>query len=300
MTVENPIISVITDEIAPSLDDVLAFAAEERLTHLEVRQVDGTNVLMMTADALATAAGRIRDAGLTVSALATPLLKWPAPGRPFAMVGDTFGFDPRSKDLAGHMAAAAEAARAFGTRRLRIFSYLTAPDFRIDELAAALRQMLDVADAHGLELMLENEPVCNVQRVDQLLTVLETVAHPRLKALLDLGNLAAVGAARLPDEIARLMPFVDYMHVKDWSSTTRRPVPLGDGDIGFQAFLADCLVNAGARQLTLSIETHVPQNRVEATRCSLRALRATVARIMDDPGRVRREAAPYATAGAAQ
>ena len=94
-------LSVITDEIAPALSDVLAFAASEGLTALEVRQIDGANFLALEPAVLRAAAARIADAGLIVTALTTPLLKWPAPGQPFAMTGDQFGFDRHVRDSFG-------------------------------------------------------------------------------------------------------------------------------------------------------------------------------------------------------
>jgi sugar phosphate isomerase/epimerase len=181
------------------------------------------------------------------------------------------------------MTDAARAARIFGTRRLRIFSYLTTPGFRIDELRADLDVMLRIADDHDLELMLENEPVCNIQRVDQLLNVVQSISHPRLRVLLDLGNLASVGAAREPSEISRLLPFVDHLHVKDWDTKARTAAPFGSGNIGFRSFLADCVAQSVGRQLTLSIETHVREQPTEATRRSLRALRSAMADIVASP-----------------
>lgn len=284
MRINPPIVSVISDEIARSLDDVLAFAAEENLTHLEIRQLDGTNILMLSEADLATAAHRIRQAGLAVVAIATPLFKWPGPGQPYEMVGDTFGFEPRSRDLAGHMQTAVQAAKAFGARRLRIFSYLTYPGFTLADLDADLALVLRMAADNGLDLMMEDEPVCNLQRADHLAAALDRWRQPNFKALYDLGNLASIGAPRLAHELAAILPRTDHLHVKDWSVAANKAVPFGEGDIGFPAFLADCLLQAGPRQLTLSIETHVREGGgTEATRRSLRRLRETLARISADP-----------------
>ena len=58
-SVMTPKLSVITDEIAAGLDDVLVFATAEQLAHLEVRQIDGTNFLLLEPPVLKAAAARI-------------------------------------------------------------------------------------------------------------------------------------------------------------------------------------------------------------------------------------------------
>ena len=68
-------ISLITDEISPSLDEGLAFARQENIGAIDLRVIDGRNVLALTRDELADAARRVRAAGLSVSCICTPLLK---------------------------------------------------------------------------------------------------------------------------------------------------------------------------------------------------------------------------------
>jgi sugar phosphate isomerase/epimerase len=273
----DPLISVITDEIAPRLDDVLAFAAEERLEALEVRQIDGANFLALPPAALKQAAELIAGAGLKVSGLATPLLKWPAPGLPFALVGDQFGFDPRGREPLDHFKAAADAAGIFATRHLRIFSHLAHDGFALAELREPLEQLLRLAEERDLVLALENEPVCNVRSLAGLAALVESYAHPRLTALLDLGNLWSEGERPSLADVLGLVPRIEVLHVKDWSAASRRHVPCGEGDVPFAAWLPAILARAAPRRLTLSIETHVPQDRTESTRRALHALRALIA-----------------------
>jgi sugar phosphate isomerase/epimerase len=271
-----PQIAVITDEIAQSLDDVLAFARAERLDALEVRQIDGANFLSLPPAALRAAARRIADAGITVTALTTPLLKWPAPGQPFAMSGDQFGFDPLSRPAHEHFAAACDAAQIFGTRNLRIFSYLAHEGFALSELADDLGALLALAERHDLTLLLENEPVCNVRRLADLEAAAAAYPHPRLKLLLDIGNLFSMGERPESARLARLMPHVGYLHIKDFAAARRRHVALGEGDVPFADHLAACLAAIPGRRMTLSLETHVPDDRPGATRRSLAALRRMV------------------------
>src|ERR1700752_5422889 len=86
-------IGLIPDEVSPSLDEGLAFAREEGIGTIDFRVIDGRNVLALSRDELADAARRVRAAGLSVSCICTPLLKWSPPGKTAKVKGDQFGFD---------------------------------------------------------------------------------------------------------------------------------------------------------------------------------------------------------------
>src|ERR1700749_608562 len=85
-------IGLITDEVSPSLDEGLAFAREEGIDTIDLRVIDGRNVLALSQEELADAARRVRAAGLSVSCICPPLLKWSPPGRTARAEGDQFGF----------------------------------------------------------------------------------------------------------------------------------------------------------------------------------------------------------------
>lgn len=268
----TPSLSVITDEIAASLDDVLAFAARERLAALEIRQIDGMNFLALGEAALRAAAKRIAGAGLRVSALTTPLLKWPAPGQPFALRGDQFGFDPRGKPVAAHFEHACAAADIFRTRYLRIFSYLAHDGFSQRELDADLTALIRLAEQHDLVLLMENEPVCNIRDIAGLVQLMRTYEHPRLRCLLDIGNVYGAGGTVSGADLDDIMPYVPYMHIKDYHSSERRHAILGQGSVPYAELLPAYLARARG-EMTLSLEVHVPGG----AKPSLDALRRLVA-----------------------
>ncbi|NJO24346.1 MAG: hypothetical protein HC868_17290 [Sphingomonadales bacterium] len=118
-------LSVITDEFSPRLEDGIAFAVEEGLTTVDVRSIDAVNFLSLDRPAQERVARQIKAAGLKVGCLATPLLKWAAPGKEAATMGDQFGFDAGGRSTEDLYGDAFEAAALLGTRNLRIFSFLT-------------------------------------------------------------------------------------------------------------------------------------------------------------------------------
>ena len=253
----QPTLSVITDEIAGSLDEVLAFAASEKLTCLEVRQIDGVNFLSLEPALLKAAAARIAGAGLRVTALTTPLLKWPAAGQPFALKGDQFGFDPRGRPIQEHFERACAAAHIFGTRHLRIFSYLSHDGFQPSELAGDLTSLIRLAEQNDLVLLMENEPACNIRTIPGLLGLMRAWEHPRLRCLLDIGNVYGGGGIVTPADLAPLMPYVPYMHIKDYHVGEKRHAILGEGSVPYAELLPACLASAPG-EMTLSLEVHVP------------------------------------------
>ena len=271
--------SVITDEVSPDLATALRFAAEEGLTTVDIRSVGGRNFLSLDRDAQAGIARQIKDVGLRVGCLATPLLKWPVPGRASGDAGDQFGFDVRGRSTAALYDDAIAAAEILGTRNLRIFSLLTYDGFELAHLDADYTQLLRQAEAHDMVLLVENEPVCNLRTVPHLVAAMQAWNHPRLRALLDIGNAHYTGTPPSAEELAAVMPFVDQMHFKDYDKVSHAYVATGEGCVGYAQCLPPCLVAALGRPLSLTVETHMPREQPDATRRSLVALRRIAAQV---------------------
>src|SRR3977135_1180345 len=126
-------ICLITDEVSPSLDEGLAFACEEGIGTIDLRLIDGRNVLALSRGELADAARRVRAAGLSVSCICTPLLKWSPPGKTAQTQGDQFGFELSDRTPRDVYAQAFVAAEILGARNLRVFSYLAYDDYGFDQ-----------------------------------------------------------------------------------------------------------------------------------------------------------------------
>lgn len=266
-------LSVITDEVSPELAAGLKFAREEKLTTVDIRSIGGVNFLSLDARHQRQVAAEVRDAGLEVGCLATPLFKWPRPGTTAGNAGDQFGFDAKGRSDAELFEDACEAAALLGTRNLRIFSYLTYDGFENAHLEDDYGALLALAEKYDLMLHVENEPVCNVASVGQLASLCRHFDHPRLRALLDIGNAASAGAPATPAELSEVMPYVDMMHFKDYAKARRAHVAMGEGDVPFADLLPTCWAAAGSRPLMLVIETHVPGDQPGATRRSVAGVR---------------------------
>ena len=268
-------ICLITDEVSPSLDAGLAFAREEGIGTIDLRVVDGRNVLALSRDELADAARRVRAAGLTVSCICTPLLKWSPPGKTARTEGDQFGFALGERAPRELYAQAFAAADILGARNLRIFSYLAYDGYRLDDLRQPIDDLLALADKFDMKLHVENEGVCNIGGFDELEALVSAYRHPRLRALPDIANAYRSSKPPLAADLARLLPFADMLHIKDYSNAAGRFVAVGEGDIPIARLLAETLP-AREAPLTLTIETHAASEPAATTRRSINGLRRAV------------------------
>ena len=268
-------ICLITDEVSPSLDEGLAFAREEGIGTIDLRVIDGRNVLALSRGELTDAARRVRAAGLSVSCICTPLLKWSPPGKSARTVGDQFGFDLGDRKPRDVYEDGFAAADILGARNLRVFSYLAYDDYRVDDLREPMDDLLALAEKFDMKVHVENEGVCNVVDFADLEVLVTTYRHPRLRALPDIAN--AYRSAQPPSaaDLARLLPFSDMLHIKDYANAAGRFVAVGEGDIPIATLLAATLPAHGA-SLTLTIETHASSEPAATTRRSVNGLRRMV------------------------
>jgi L-ribulose-5-phosphate 3-epimerase len=266
---------LITDEVSPSLDEGLAFARQEGIGTVDLRVIDGRNVLALSRRELANVAQRVRAAGLSVSCICTPLLKWSPPGKASQDKGDQFGFELGDRAPGLIYAQAFEAAEMLGARNLRIFSYLAYDGYRMDDLHGPIQELLALAEKFDMKLHVENESVCNIVGFAELEALVTAYRHPRLRALPDIANAYRGGLPPSAAGLARLLPFTDILHFKDYANATRRFVAIGEGDISFTELLAATLP-AHEGPLTLTIETHAPSEPAATTRRSVHGLRRVV------------------------
>jgi sugar phosphate isomerase/epimerase len=267
-TLEGPMrrsdltICLITDEVSPSLDEGLAFACEQGVGTIDLRLIDGFNVLALSRGELANAAQRVRAAGLSVSCICTPLLKWSPPGKRARTEGDQFGFELGDRTPRDVYALAFAAADILGARNLRVFSYLAYDDYCLDDLR---EPMEDLPEKFDMKVHVENEGVCNIADFAELEALMTMYRHSRLRALPDIAN--AYRKSRPPSaaDLARLLRFTDILHIKDYDNAARRFVAVGEGDIPIASLLAATLPTHEA-PLTLTIETHASSEPVATTR----------------------------------
>lgn len=304
MTLPRLALSVIGDEIGPSLDDMISFAHEHGLKRLDMRTVGGRNLLAMPKEEVIEISRTLEKAGISVPAFVSPLFKWAAPGKANDAARVDFAFDPADCPARSVVDHAIQIAVILGAPHLRIFSYLRYDGFRPEDLGTLstdLGKLLLQAAHYDITLQLENEPVCNIGTIADLARFFDPHrVHkfdsgqsfidededegPReddhggkkaiyLRPLVDIANAWSVGERPVDADIAILAPLTTALHLKDRDLAAGRTVPLGDGDVPWPAELRRLLGQAPAREVLASIETHCPHDGHNATARSLAALR---------------------------
>ncbi|GIP32937.1 sugar phosphate isomerase/epimerase [Paenibacillus sp. J2TS4] len=232
-------LGVLTDEVSANLTEALDWIAEQKLVHVEIRMVDGTNVAALSNEQVARVKEEVEKRGLFVSAIASPLFKCALdPSRPVAS-GDTFG--QQEETVEAHFAKldrAIEICKMLGTDKIRIFSFWREndPQKYEQEIVEHLRKAAQIAGQAGIILLLENEPACNGGFASEVGRIAAQVASPNLKVLWDPGNEEYGGRPSYPEGYEAVRSQLGHVHVKDAYITSEgesKCVPVGSGKVPF-------------------------------------------------------------------
>ena len=300
MTLPRLQLSVIGDEIGPSLDEMISFAHEHGLKYLDMRTVDGRNLLSMQRDEVIQISRTLEKNGLSVPAFVSPLFKWPHEKYPSNGGPVDFPFDPGGRKMEDLLADAMEIAVILGAPHLRIFSYLRYDGFEpAHTYTDDFIKLMGLATHYDVSLQLENEPVCNVGTIAELAeyfrwyevarasgpAVDEFEQDPQgeeedyLRPLIDFGNSWAAGERASDADLDTLAPLVTAIHLKDRDLKAGKAVPFGEGDVPWADELRRLLSRTPAPEILASIETHVPEDKRAATARALAGVRRIAAEI---------------------
>lgn len=268
-------LAVIGDEIGPSVTEMLSFCDENKVRRLDMRTVDGRNLLGMTLDEVDAIGRQLKTAGISVPTFVSPVLKWAAPGRAPAGGKVDFAFDPSTCPTDDPLAHAFDVATVLGASKIRVFTYLRYPGFKPEDLLAPMGRLVDLAERHDTTVEIENEPVCNIGSMPELTGYFASLGEPSpwLRPLVDIGNSWSMGQPPSDDDFETLGPMVDLIHLKDRDFEAKRTVPLGDGKVPWARELTRLLAHVTAPEVVASMETHCPQDGRNATAKSVAALR---------------------------
>jgi sugar phosphate isomerase/epimerase len=304
MTLPRLALSVIGDEIGPTLDEMISFAHEHGLKRLDMRTVNGRNLLAMTKEEVIAISRRLEKEGISVPSFVSPMFKWLAPGKTPSGAKVDFPFNPIECPVKEVVTHAMQIAVILGAPHMRIFSYLRYDGFKPEdlwELSDDFGKLMGLAGHYDITLQLENEPVCNIGNIAELAYLFtpreadpdeeteeeefeEDSGDPNssqiyLRPLVDIANAWATGEKPSDADIGTLAPLTTAIHLKDRDLAAGRTVPLGEGDVPWPAELRRLLSGVQAREVLASIETHCPHDARSATAKSLTGLRRIAAEI---------------------
>lgn len=200
------------DEAAADLTGQIAALQKNGIALLELRGIAGKNVKDFTDEEAAGYAKTLREAGISVWSIGSPLGK--------VDVGVAW------QDYEPTVRRVLKTANVFGARYVRVFSFYHAheqPERVFDYMA----RMVRLSDEYGVKLCHENEKEIFGDTLDRVCRLLDAV--PGLGCVYDPANFLQVGE-RADDTLPRLARRADYFHIKDVVVATDELVPAGYGD----------------------------------------------------------------------
>ncbi len=274
---DSPLLAINFDEISDNLSVAIELMAEVGVTFGELRTVKAKNFVFWDKDEIQQFKEVIHANNITLVAASTPLFKWYSSPDDAEIPHDSFGFDPRLADNQKKLIIRQTIAIAHDLMipRLRIFSELGSKQHAGTAFATHPLLLYTLAEAshYGIDILLENEPICTIHGKQDVVEFLQANQHPRLKLWLDIANLIETGEDVSDDFLQKVSSRIGYIHVKNYIEVSGKHeyVPAGEGVIDYAQILPRILRSC-PENVVLSVETHAKTGKIEASRKSLRYL----------------------------
>ena len=224
------------DESDKQFEGQIAALKRNGYEFLEIRNVNGVNFTKLTLKEAGELAAALRENGLGIRSLGSPIGK-------IAIDGD---FDAHL-ELYKHTL---ELAGVFGAKQIRLFSFFMPKDQNPENFKNLVLERMaifaNMAKQYGITACHENEKGIYGDVASRCLHIHQAV--PELKAVFDPANFVQCGQDTL-EAWELLHPYVDYMHIKD-ALANGKVVPPGTG-IGNVKQLLEKYKAQGGELLTL-------------------------------------------------
>lgn len=214
------VLSAFADEISPHLDQQVATLARLNVPGLDLRSVEGINVLKLSDAQLDEVSEACAQKGLHIQAIGSPVNKVP-------MTGSNQTQELEKLERAIH------AARRIKTNLIRIFTPEVDPkDFENAWIVmeAWMAEQIQLAVDHGMVLLHENDATFFGAYPDNAKRLFERFAGPSFQAAFDFANTVLIGYRAMDDWFPWLLPYLHTLHIKDAIESEKRVVPAGEGD----------------------------------------------------------------------
>ena len=204
------------DEISDDLSTQIESLNKLDIHYVEMRGVDGNNLIFHNNEKVKEIRSRLDDAGIALSALGSPLGK----------IGIEDSFDKHFEDFK----RAVEIAHMMDTKNIRMFSFYISDEqrqTRKGEVFDRLGRFVDYASDNDIVLLHENEKGIYGEKAPECLELMKEFAGDHFRAIFDFANFVQCGQdTRAAWEL--LSPYVEYMHIKD-ALPDGSVVPAGKG-----------------------------------------------------------------------
>lgn len=224
-------LSAFADEAADSAQEQIDALVAAQIDHVDLRMVDGINIVELPVDHAKRVKQLLDDAGIAVGMYGSPIGK--------TDIADPIEIELTRLDHLGEM------RQVFGATGIRIFSFYNKAQLPADQWKQQaldkLKQLIERAGELGLVLFHENETEIYGDHPDQIEELAE-LRCDHFKLIYDFANYLRTGAEPWANW-ERLKPITDALHFKDQKQNGDH-VPIGQGGTMASEILADA-VKAG-------------------------------------------------------
>jgi 3-dehydroshikimate dehydratase len=241
-------LSAFADEVTDDFLEQVKYLAAERVSFIEPRFINKKNIMDLTKNELNEAKKMIRDHGLNVSAIGSPIGK----------VRLDEPFEPHL-DKFKH---AIDLAIFFETPFIRMFSYYAPEGKNIDDYRDQVMERMaakaDLLKSIDVTMVHENEAKIYGHTAQNCVEIIETINSPKLRLVYDPANF--VWGEKITNNIEScwpvMKPYVVHVHIKDWKLGSKDvgSIP-GQGDGQIKELLAE--LAAANYEGCLTMEPHL-------------------------------------------
>ena len=227
-------LSAFADESADRIEGQIEALKRNGIPYLEIRNVNGKNVMDLTDDEAKEIKALLDEAGIKVWSIGSPIFK-----KDIALPAEQHLADARR---------GCELAKILGAGNIRMFSFYNAETAH-DKMLDLLKKIVEIGKEYGIKMCHENDKGLYGDNLARTKEVLD--ATPGLYYVYDPANFLQVGE-KAADTLAELAPRAYYFHIKDVISETGELVPAGYGDGDLHG-----LVRAIKDDKVLTVEPHL-------------------------------------------
>ncbi|MBI3910947.1 MAG: sugar phosphate isomerase/epimerase [Armatimonadetes bacterium] len=264
--------AVITDEVSQDFEHALDVMAEYGVRTAELRGLWGTNIMDLAPASLARARRALRERGMSVCGIASPIYKCDLhPGAATDVKSSLHLATEQGREAQLQLLERAfDLCRYFDTTQVRIFAFWRHEEPTreiLAEIEAALHPAVRRAEQAGFTLALENEHACYLGTGAEAASLLARINSPALRCVWDPGNAFMLGEIPYPNGYGAVRPYLQHVHVKDAirdADGQRRWTIVGEGDIDYAGQFAALARDGYAGYVSLETHYQPPNGDIEA------------------------------------
>ena len=251
------------DEIAPELTAQIAGLKGLGMSYVEMRGVDGENLIYHTDEKVAQIKKTLDENGIRLSALGSPLGK----------ILITDDFTPHFEEFK----RAVEISHKMECPTIRMFSFYlpqeSDPAAYEGEVFDRIGKFVDYASANDTLLLHENEKDIYGAMAPECKKLMDTFYGDHFKAIFDFANFVQCGQDTL-EAYEMLKSYIAYIHVKDAMWEDGMVVPAGMGDVAIYTELGRFMMGPYGCLVTTAIhEKHTHKEYIGVDACAVDLMR---------------------------